>query len=210
MVATFQAETRPDLDALGCYYQDDRCNFRPPCSGWKNIAYFPPEFVKASPCTCCTCWYKIFSASPVLSDDYYSTTGKYLGINIGAVPVTPWTLMHKVKVVAYQASISKQSFDFFKAVRNQKQAVSSLFQPVTGKIPTSFVQVRGATKEAQGLFYATALRTKQMTLLREDFPEFDKLPTLDVLVSDDYKIGRVSCLTMFPNATNEKPAGWDD
>lgn len=210
MMATFQAETRPDLEALSCYWVDDRCNFRPPCSGLRNIAYFPPNLVQASPCTCCTCWYKIFSASPVLSDDYYSTTGEYRGIKIGSVLVTPWTFMHKVKIVAYQASLSKNSFDFFEAVRNQKQAVNSLFQPVTGKIPTSFVQVNGATGEVQGLFYATSLRTKQMTLLREDFPEFDKLPTLDVMASDRYKIGQVSCLTMFPNATNEKPAGWDD
>jgi hypothetical protein len=208
MVATFQAETRPDLDDSGCYYEDGRCNFRPPCSGLVNQGYYPPNLIQASPCTCCTCWYKLYSPTPTLSDDYYSGTGLYRGVDIGTVPVTPWTFMHKVKVVAYQSSVSKNTFTFFKAIRDQKEAINSIFQPVTGRIPGNFVQLNGNPRPLQGIFYATALRSKSMTLNREDFAEADELLTLEELVG--LKIGMVSCLSMFPNATNEKPSDWDD
>ena len=209
MTGTFQSETHPEFQGRGCYWFEGKCNYVPPCSGYRNIGTQAfREIVKIFPCECCTCWYSIFNPKPVLSDDYFSAGQNFEGIKVHRIPIDAWIFMHKIHVEVSQLSLTHRSFRFFKTLRDQKNAVNSLFQPVSGKIPVNFIQLNGAATPVQGLFYATAISSKSRYITRENVPHNELLPSLDSLV--EAGIGWVSCLELFPNATNVKPEFWED
>lgn len=209
MTGTFQSETHPELNSKECYWFEGKCNYVPPCSGYRNVGTQGfKEIAKVFPCACCTCWYSIFNPKPVLSDDYFSTAQSFEGIKIHRIPINAWIFMHKIHVEVRQLSLTYRSFHFFKAIRDQKDAVKSLFQPVSGKIPVNFIQLSGEEVPVQGIFYATAISGKTLYITRENVPHNELLPSLELLV--EAGIGWVSCLELFPNATNVKPLFWAD
>lgn len=210
MTGTFQSETRPECFAGQCFILDGKCNFLPPCTGIRNVGSTSfPELIRVKPCECCKCWYKIFNTKPVLSDDQLNSSGNYNDLLLHRIPVSPWIFMHKIHVRVSQISLTRNSFRFWKAIRDQRNAIGSIFQPVTGKIPVNFIQVNGLESPVMGLFYATSISSKSMYITRDNVPHPELLPTLDYLVNT-YKIGCISCLDAFPNATNVKPAFWSD
>jgi hypothetical protein len=206
---TFKAKTHPEYLQTGCFWLINKCNYVPPCSGYRNIGtQGQKDVVQLFPCECCTCWYNIYSASPVLSDDHLTNTGEYKGIEVGYLPVNGWTFMEKSRVEVAMKSLSKRTFKYFKSIRDQKRAINSLFQPVTGKIPLNFIQLEGEEQDVYGLFYATGIDKKNFYITRSQVP-YNHL----LLTSDEYTnlgIGWVSCLDMFPNSTNVKPDFWED
>ena len=212
MTGTFQAETRPECDNLNCYYLDGKCNFAPSCSGLLNIGSTAfRNLVRVKPCECCTCWYKIFNTIPVLSDDHLNSSGNYNELYLHRIPVTPWVFMHKIHIQASQISLTRNSFRFWKAIRDQRNAIGSLFQPVTGKIPVNFIQRNGQESPILGLFYAASVHSKTMYILRDDRPHPELLPTLaEIALIPPGTIGCLSCLQAFPNATTVKPSFWRD
>src|SRR5258708_24661090 len=121
MSGSFQEETHPERDNLNCHFLGDRCNYAPECSGVRNIGTSGHAIlVRVKPCECCTCWYNIFNTKPVLSDDNYSTATSFKGIQIYRVPVTPWIFAHKIRVLVSQSSLTRNSFSFWKSIRNQQ------------------------------------------------------------------------------------------
>ena len=117
--------------------------------------------------------------------------------------------MYKIHVEVRQLSLTKRSFLFFKAIRDQQSAVNSLFQPISGRIPINFNQLSGEEEPVQGLFYATAISSKSLYLTRDEVPDLSLLPSLDVAPGAQ-RIDAISCLDLFPGASATKPAFWVD
>jgi len=206
---TFKATTHPEYNDKGCYFFEGACNFVPPCSGYRNLGTpEEKEMVKLFPCECCTCWYNIFNSSPLLSDQFFINQGNYRNLEVGQIPISGWTFMEKVRVEVSMKSLSKRAFRYFKSIRDQKSAVNSLFQPITGKIPLNFIQVAGQNQEVYGIFYATGIDSRSFYIKRSDVPNNQLLPTAEDY--NDLKIGWVSCLDLFPNGTAVKPNFWND
>src|SRR5258708_2831331 len=87
---TFRADTHPELNHFQCFFDNGRCQFVPPCSGYINIGGYTPLtaiFEKVRPCRCCTCWYNLFNDLPVLSDNQLLRFGRFIGIKAYRVPL---------------------------------------------------------------------------------------------------------------------------
>jgi len=213
MTGTFKSITRPEIQKAnggGCYpIPEDfgKCNYVPLCTGLRNIAQVgrPPIFSRVGPCECCTCWYKIFNNSPILSNEIFSSMVSYQNVLIYRVPLDSWIFMFKIHIEVTQATLTENSFQFFKRIRDQKEAVGSLFQPITGKIPSTFIQLKGTTTPITGIFYAKGIHSKYIYIIPADVPRPVSIPFVDFS-----KIGWLSCLELFPNATNIKPDFWKD
>jgi len=205
---TFKADTHPELRDImrgGCEMYNGKCNWLPPCSGLLNVANpaYPPNFERVKPCECCTCWYNIFNQEPILSDNQFHQFGRFHSIKAYSVPLDEWIFMYKIYVEVDQLSLTKKSFAFWSAVKDQKLAVGSLFQPVTGKIKGNIVQVSGNPGEVEGLFYAASISSKSFFITRDDVPSGVPIPDVDLPWTD-------SCLGLFPNASTTKPSFWVD
>jgi hypothetical protein len=208
---TFQSDTNPefkineqcgDITCQGC----NRCNYKPLCSGLRNVSPLPgidrAIFVRVGPCECCTCWYDFFNSRPLLSDDLFVEQGKFSTQTAMHIPLEAWTFQHRVYAKVTQFTLSRQAFDFWKAVKDQKTAINSLFQPVTGKIKTNFVQVSGPPVGIEGLFFAAGVASKAMFIDRDDVRSSVPIPEPSVLFAE-------SCLKLFPYATTQKPEYWE-
>ena len=208
---TFQSDTNPeykineacgDITCEGC----NRCNYKPLCSGLRNVSPFPgidrAIFVRVGPCECCTCWYDFFNFQPLLSDDLFVQQGKFTTQTAMHIPLEAWTFQHRVYSKVTQYTLSRQAFDFWKAVKDQKTAINSLFQPVTGKIKTNFVQVSGPPVGIEGLFFAAGVASKAMFIDRDDVQSSVPIPEPGVLFAE-------SCLKLFPYSTTQKPEFWE-
>lgn len=112
--------------------------------------------------------------------------------------------MERVRIEVNMRSLSPQAFKFWKAIQDQQEAVNNLFQPLGGRIPSNFVQKKGAAAPVFGLFYATSISTKVMYINRWDVPYEELIPPVD-----DPKLGAFSCLKLFPHATTSKPTFWE-
>lgn len=214
---TFRADTHPELADIrhaGCEpLPGGKCNFLPLCTGLQNISppSVAPVYVRVKPCECCTCWYKIFNDHVILSDAYFSSTAHYDKMKVFNIPVTGWIFMYKIHVGVSQLSLTRNSFRFWKAIRDQHNAIGNLFQPVSGKIPGNFIQLTGEESPVFGLFYAASMSSKSTYINRIDVPQ-------QIIIPDGYIpatpltpcVGCLSCLELFPNATNVKPPFWID
>ncbi len=205
---TFQAETHPEMHPPdNCFYLEriQGCNFLPPCSGLLNIARpaYPPAYKRIEDCSCCTCWYNLLNPFPILSDDRLSTGGRISDVKAHNIPLNSWTLMHKIRLEVSQRSLTHQSFRFWKAIKHQQEAIGSLFQPVSGIIPSNFVQVQGKTATIDGLFFATSVSSIVKYIDRYDLPV-----DIRFKVSLDTPIYADDCRKLFPGSSNRKPAFW--
>ena len=211
---TFQADTHPELcldpmhpcepctNDFRCN-QCSICNIAPFCSGLRNVGSVrAPVYIRVGPCECCTCWYNLYNPTPILSDNQYLRFGRFIGVTAYFVPLNQWIFQHKVHVDVSQMSLSRQAFAFWKAVKDQQNAINSLFQPVTGKIPNNFVQLSGMQAPIAGLFFATAISSKMKFITRDDVPNPSVIPPISIGWNQ-------SCLTLFPHSTTTKPAFWD-
>jgi hypothetical protein len=190
-----------DIDCLGCSI----CNLVQKCTGLRNFGTpSVPSFKRIGPCECCTCWYSIYNDSPILSDYQYSQSGSFEGIRAGIIPIDDWVLQHKIYAEVSQFSISRQTYLFYKAIKDQQLGAASLFQPPSGKIPGNFNQLTGAPEKALGLFYAASVSSKQVVLTQREVPQFTyEFPKFDARPPKN-------CLKLYPNSTNVKPDFWVD
>jgi len=204
MKGTFKAESNP-FGTKGCFMRSNgTCNFMPLCTGQNNLSA-PGDpgriYETIGPCTCCTCWYDIYNPSPVLNDDSFTTAKSFMDVKIDRIPLTGWIFMHKIRIEVSQMTLTDSAFRFFKSIRDQQSAVDNLFQPVSGKIPTNFIQTSGSQLEVQGIFYAVGLDNSSLYIRREDVPNTDLIPSVAGL-------GNVVCTQLFPNATSQQPEFW--
>jgi hypothetical protein len=146
----------------------------------------------------------INNRSPVVPD----TRLGLRGVSAGFVPLTPYTFMFKVHAQVDQYVISRQTHSFFKEILAQQQATGSLFQPVTGKIEGNIVQISGEPVEANGIFYATSIKSKSIFINPEDIPNPDFIPPIDPRIYANKKIND-NC-KKFPESTTTKPSFWID
>jgi len=208
---TFQSTTAPgaktdepcgEITCSGC----NRCNYKPLCSGLRNVSPFPgierAVFVRIGPCECCDCWYDFFNPQPMLSADQVAQQGKFVTQTAMHIPLEAWTFQYRVRAKVTQFTLSRQAFDFWRAVKDQKTAVNSLFQPVSGKIKSNFVQVNGPPVAVEGLFFAAGVANKAIFIDRSDVRPGVTIPEVGVLFDD-------SCLKLFPYGTTQKPEFWE-
>ncbi len=202
------------------------CGFcPPPCSGaqFKNGSDLEPsdgyafnpktnkvEYVIGLTCTCCRCWVSPREDKPRVSDMKYSSNGNFLKVEMGTIPVNFYTFYERYRVEIVQMSLSHVAFEYWKSIQSQKEAVGSLFQPVTGKIPTN-LSVTNGTRSVQGIFYAAAVTKKQIYLDKNT----TKIPEIAVPEDDCVYHPRVGpmgvdCRNGFPGSTstNVQPADW--
>ncbi len=124
------------------------------------------------------------------------------------MPVTYYTFMEKYRVQVEQMSLSGNAYRYFKSIREQQDATSSLFQPITGQIKTNISDINHTT-QIQGIFYAAAITKKQIYL----YPNTNKvyiMPPKDCKIPPrEGPIGE-SCLLAFPGfgTSTEPPADW--
>lgn len=196
---TFQVDTNPELYKVPCG-SEARCPSPRPCSSYVVGIDGNLEYVK--PCECCTCWVDFFNNMPVISDNQFIDGGKFTKIKATYVPVTQWTFMYKVHAEVKQYTLSRQAFNFWKALVAQKTATTSLFQPITGKVQGNLIQISGDPGPIEGLFYASSVSSKSMFITRRDVPDESMIPPQDLPYEE-------SCTKLFPYSTTEKPLYWD-
>ena len=105
-------------------------------------------------------------------------------------------------------SLSRAAFDYWRSVKSQKEAVGSLFQPITGKIPSNFSD-KSSSLRVQGIFYTSAVTKKQIYLDRNTHraevyvPKDCHVPPREGAMGED-------CLLAFPGSitTRQKPEDW--
>lgn len=214
-IATFKVISQPELDpkpAEPCTWDVDCvgcniCNLAWKCTGLRNKGTtVNPIFVRLFPCTCCECWYNIFNESPILANPQFLSSGKFIGIKAGSVPVHEWIFQQKVYVNVSQMSLSERSFNYFNSIKEQKDAVNSLFQPISGKIRSDFRQISGPATTVEGIFYSAGIGDKTVILTKENVP----LGTFMFSTEDPPPPIAKNCRYLFPNSTNIKPAFWED
>ncbi len=219
MTGTFKAITHPEISLYpkgGCYPIPEgfgRCNYIPLCTGLRNIAPRGGglDYERIAPCECCTCWYQLFNNSPILSDALFTDNQKYNRVSVYRIPLDQWIFMFKIHTEISQSTLTENTFHFFKSIRGQKEAVGSLFQPVTGKIPNTFIQLNGTTTPIAGIFYAAGVASKSKYITPADVPSQIPIPTVSFAPRGNQPgFGWVSCLDLLPNATNIKPDFWVD
>jgi len=175
-----------------------------------NPATNKMEYVIGLKCTCCRCWVTPPEVKPAVNDLQFSD-GKFVKVDLGSIPVNFYTFFEKYRVQVVQMSLSKNAFEYWRAIRSQKEAVGSLFQPVTGTIPTNVEGTEGG-RGIQGIFYASAVAKKSIYLTKD-------LNKVSVRTPQDSCNGvlrsgaiGMDCRNAFPGSysTTEKPADWVD
>lgn len=207
LTTTFKATTKPELNNTQCFwlYSIGQCNFAPPCSGYRNVgSNTNPILEKQLECTCCDCWYSIFNDDLILSDQFVRM-GQLKSVFAKSFGMTPWMFQYKTRIDVSQLSLTTRTYNFWKAIRDQKVAIGSLFQPITGKIPNNFIKTSGKEIPAEGIFYATSVSSKTQYLTKNDLPPevYYKMPTDSLIYGDD-------CRNLFTNSNNLKPPFWKD
>ena len=137
-----------------------------------------------------------------MSDNELIEADQFTNIKAAIVPINAWTFMHKVHAEVRQMSLSPRAFAFWKAVKAQKEAVSSLFQPVSGKISSNFFQIRGTGGPIEGIFYATSIRSKAIYITPFDVHPPNLVTPVEVLFIND-------CRKAFPYSKIERPDYWN-
>ena len=169
-----------------------------------------PEYVIGLKCTCCRCWVTPPEVKPRVNDLQFSN-GRFVKVEMGTIPVNFYTFFEKYRVQVIQMSLSRNAYNYWEAIEEQKDAIGSLFQPVTGEIPTN-IEGSEMSRRVQGIFYASAVTKKTIYLSKN-------LNKVSVQVPQDKCADRLrdgaigmDCRLAFPGSysTTEKPADWID
>jgi hypothetical protein len=168
-----------------------------PCSGY---IYSAGQLNQIGTCSCCTCWPKLVDTSPVISASQIPTGGRYLGINIGSVPVEYWTFFDKTMIEVKQLNISELASRYWKTIVDQQEGSTSLFQPSIGKAVSNVIHKNG-NDEVQGIFYAAGVEVKRIFLSKDNLPQGTELPKAPPSINE-------SCILAFTNSSNQEPIGW--
>lgn len=198
---TFMVETFPE------FRTHPKCRGRlpspPPCSGY---VWQDGDFERVGDCTCCYCWVNDTDVKPILSDEIIASNGTYKDIEMAYIPFDVWRFhFGKYMVKVEQMSLSKEAYEFWKIIRDQKDGSTSLFQPAFGKIRSNFVS-HNSDRKAIGFFYATSIQ-QTITFIRPDdasipVPGFD-LNNKEVCIFHD------ECDVAWLNASRTPPREWE-
>lgn len=165
-----------------------------PCSGYR---YRDGKLTAYEFCSCCTCWINTFPDRPILSDEQLLSDGAFKRITVAFIPLDRRLFHEKFHIEVEQHNLSLAAFEFWRAVRDQKDGATSLFQPPNGKARSNIHPVIPG-EEVLGLFSATAVSRKTMFL----FPSMSP----DLILPIDTVKG--SCLALDKSSTTVRPAFW--
>jgi Domain of unknown function (DUF4249) len=157
-------------------------------------------------CSCCVCWVTTHEKEPRVNDNQFISNGKFRRIETGYVPLEYFPFQTKYRIEIKQMSLSKESFDYWRIIKSQKEGAPSLFQPPTGKTRSNIFEKNGLAL-AQGLFYASSVKTKHLYITKNDvIKQYQglRVPHWDCEVG----IIAENCLLAFENSTNKRPADW--
>lgn len=165
-----------------------------PCSGYR---YRDGKVTQFEFCSCCTCWVNNFPDRPVLSDEQLVSEGSFRRITIAFIPLDRRLFHEKFHIDVEQHNLSTTAFEFWRAVRDQKDGATSLFQPPNAKARSNVRPVVPG-EDVLGLFTATAISRRSMFLYPSMSP--------DLILPIDTVKG--SCLGLDPSSTTTRPAFW--
>lgn len=139
---TYKVETYPELHTVPC--GESRCPAPRPCSG----AIFDRGLYirQLDKCTCCICFVNQLETKPMVRSNGRVVNGQFKKVEIAFVPVGIWTFYEKYLIEIQQMSLTREAYEFFKAVEDQKEGANSLFQPAFGKPHTNIFQVNGTDR----------------------------------------------------------------
>jgi len=207
LVMTYEVSSNPEEHYSPCFRDDcvDPTNCFCPepllCSGFIfNDTTRQLEYV--GPCECCHCWLELRNDLPVMSEGQLTQNGIFTKVKAGRLPITAQTMQYKTHVEVQQYSLSQVAYDFWNSITAQKQAISSLFQPLSGKITGNFVQLAGTPTPIEGIFYTASVSRNSIYITADDVPDVKMIK-----LSADSVFSRSSCLD-FPGATNRRPTFW--
>ena len=216
---TYVVQTLPQFTQCNppCYFCPALCSGFAIVNGVpkEGYAYNPitgqPEYVIGLKCTCCRCWVTPREEKLKVSDTQISANGKFSRVEMGIVPVNFYTFFEKYRVEIQQMSLSRAAFEYWKAVQSQKEAVGSLFQPVSGEIPTNLFEINNE-RGVQGIFYASAVTKKQIYLDQRTHPVKLTIKVPESYCAEYLREGPIGkdCRLAFPGSTSttQKPADW--
>jgi hypothetical protein len=156
---------------------------------------------------CCTCWPYLYNPIPMVSDGQLIESGQFVRIKAAYVPITGWIFMNKVHAAVNQMSLSRNAFEFWKAVKSQQEAVGSLFQPITGKIPKNFNQLSGEPADIYGIFFSTSVSSNSVYITKRDVPDQRFIPELQHPFNREPPD---ECIDQFPGSSSVNPPYWVD
>jgi Domain of unknown function (DUF4249) len=173
------------------------------CSGW-ILGDFGLQKVSDN-CSCCNCWVTRDEDKPQVSDNQFVVNSSVKKIEVGYVPLEYFSFQEgKYRAEVKQMSLSKEAFDYWRLIQAQKEGATSLFQPPTGKIRSNIFEQNG-TDQVLGVFYASAVKKKQLYLGYKDIQaKFSRVPLWDC----EEGIIAESCILAYPNSSNKPPADW--
>ena len=216
---TYVVETLPQYKLAGASGPPTNCPSPAPypCSGWSlvngrlkkgtyklNDSTHLYEYQGYFDCTCCRCWVTQSEDQPHVSNKQFVENGKFHKIEVGFVPINYYTFFEKYRIEVQQMSLSQTAFYYWRAFQTQERASGSLFQPVTGKIPTNLSEINGS--EVLGIFYASAVKKKQIYLDGKNLSHYIRIP-VDCLGREGAS-GEICTNVFFPFATFHKPDDW--
>ncbi len=195
---TYKLETSPELrlTEIPPYtpFKDP-----PECSGYIVVEFLPGgKLEKVGECTCCICWVNQFEDSPQLSDNQFIDGNQFSNVKVAEVPINRRTFFGKYMVTIEQMSLSREAFQFFKIIREQKESASSLFQPQVGEIGGNLKAINN-NDIVIGMFWATSITKKSIFIPRSAVP-YNLPPPL--LLTDD-------CRGFYPFSSTDLPEGWE-
>lgn len=203
--SVFELDTDPKLRLVACPGGAPcSCQEPPPCSGW-IVGTF--GLVQVGDCTCCKCWITRQESKPHVGDDQFTAQRKAKKVEVGYIALDYFPFLKgKNRAEVKQMSLSRTAYDYWKIIQSQKEGAASLFQPPTGKTITTIFEKNGSAT-ALGIFYASAVKKKQIYLTHADVPvKFSRIPWWDC----EQGTGRIpqSCLLTYPFASTQPPADW--
>ncbi|MEQ8926473.1 MAG: DUF4249 domain-containing protein [Fulvivirga sp.] len=181
---TYQIESKPELVTP----------VPPTCSG---IDINPETGIDEGTgiCTCCICWVTE-SENLILSDPSFRD-GQIKNVPIAFIENSEGRFEKKYHYAIDQIAISQEEYEFWRAIKTQKEQ-GSLFAQQVGKIPSNINEVGSEQGNVLGYFSVASITSTSGYLTAADVPErISVLPTL---------IG--TCLG-FDGATNIKPPFWE-
>lgn len=200
----FEIDAQPQLHTKPCS-AGPCCPDPRICSGFKLSQLDGETLVRVGECTCCTCWVTLEEESPHVSDNQFVSNKGIKKLEAGFIPLEYFPFQKgKYRAEIKQMSLSKQAFDYWQLIQAQKEGAASLFQPPTGKIRSNIFEKNGEGA-VLGIFYASAVKTKQLYLTYSDIKvKFSSTP----LWACEKGIIAESCILAFPNSSNVPPADW--
>jgi len=213
---TYVVETLPQ------FHIESQCAYTPlPCSGWASVfgvlregyawnpVTFKYEYVIGLTCTCCRCWVTPRENRPIVESTKTHSDGQFNDLEIAYIPVDFYTFFEKYQVKVTQMSLSKNTYNFWQDIRAQRDGIESLFQPVTGKIQSNFLE-DGVLSEVKGIFQACAIKTKIIYLDKNTHRVYVTVPQDCMRPPREGAMGE-NCLLGFPGSivTNQEPEDWE-